>query len=70
MNKTILFAFIGGALAGAGAALLFAPEKGSELRGQIKTLCRKYGLCAKCASEKEVDRLVDEIVEEVALQQK
>ena len=27
MSKTLLYAFIGGAIVGAGAAILFAPEK-------------------------------------------
>lgn len=33
---TLLYAFLGGAAVGAGAALLFAPEKGEELREEIK----------------------------------
>lgn len=64
-NKNLLFAFLGGAIVGAGAALLFAPEKGEDLRDQIKSLCRKYGLCRKKA-QVEVDRIVDEIAAEVA----
>ncbi|MBD5214249.1 MAG: YtxH domain-containing protein [Bacteroidales bacterium] len=66
MNKAIFAAFIGGAAAGAIAALLLAPKKGNETRAQIKDLCRKYGLC-KNKAEQEVDRLVDEIAEEIAL---
>ena len=31
-NLSILYAFLGGAIVGAGAALLFAPEKGEEVR--------------------------------------
>lgn len=69
MNKNLLFAFLGGAIVGAGAALLFAPQKGEDLRGQIKSLCRKYGVC-KCHGEKEVDRLVNEIADEIALAEK
>ena len=65
-NRNLLYAFIGGAVVGAAAALLFAPEKGTELRDQIKTLCRKYGLC-KDKAEAEVDRLVSEIAAEVEL---
>lgn len=61
MNKlNILYAFLGGAIVGAGAALLFAPEKGEELRSRIKELLRKKGLCC-CDSE--VDELIDEISE-------
>lgn len=47
----LLAAFLGGAIVGAGAALLFAPEKGEDLRGQIKTLLKKYGVC-KCSRAK------------------
>ena len=42
MNNTLglISAFLGGAIVGAGAALLFAPEKGSELRTRIADICR------------------------------
>lgn len=61
MNKlNILYAFLGGAIVGTGAALLFAPEKGEELRSRIKELLCKKGLCC-CDSE--VDELIDEISE-------
>ena len=60
----ILAAFLGGAIVGAGAALLFAPEKGEDLRGQIKTLLKKYGVC-KCTREEELEDLVDEIAAEI-----
>ncbi len=68
-NKNLLFAFLGGAIVGAGAALLFAPEKGEDLRDQIKSLCRKYGI-GKNKAEAEVDRLVDEIAAEVEIASK
>ena len=45
---TLIAAFLGGAIAGAGAALLFAPEKGEDLRKQIHDLLKKYGIC-KCS---------------------
>lgn len=60
----ILYAFLGGAIVGAGAAILFAPEKGEDLRGQIKTLLKKYG-CCHCSKEEELEELVDEIAEEI-----
>ena len=60
----ILSAFLGGAIVGAGAALLFAPEKGEDLRGQIKHLLKKYGVC-KCYKEEELDTIVDEIAAEI-----
>ena len=61
---TLLAAFLGGALVGAGAALLFAPEKGEDLRGQIKTLLKKYGIC-RCTREEEFEEIVDQIAEEI-----
>ena len=60
----ILSAFLGGAIVCAGAALLFAPEKGEDLRGQIKHLLKKYGVC-KCSKEEELDTIVDEIAAEI-----
>lgn len=35
------FAFLGGAVAGAAVALLFAPEKGEVTRGKIKDMVDK-----------------------------
>lgn len=63
-NKSLIFAFLGGAVGGAGVALLFAPKSGEDLRDQIKSLCRKYGLGKSCG-EVEVERLVDEIEAEI-----
>lgn len=60
----ILSAFLGGAIVGAGAALLFAPEKGEDMRGQIKHLLKKYGVC-KCTKEEELETIVDEIAAEI-----
>ena len=60
----ILAAFLGGAIVGAGAALLLAPEKGEDLREQIKTLRKKYGVC-KCSRAEELEELVDEIAAEI-----
>ena len=68
-DKNLIFAFLGGAIVGAGAALLFAPEKGEDLRKQIKSLCRKYGL-GKNKDDVDVDRLVDEIAAEVKVASK
>ena len=55
-----LYAFIGGAIVGAAASLLFAPEKGEDLRNQIKNVLRKHGLIK--GSE------MDDLVEQVAAQ--
>lgn len=60
----LLYAFLGGAIVGAGAALLFAPEKGEDLRCQIKHLLKKYGVC-KCTKEEELEEIVDEIAAEI-----
>ncbi len=62
MNASWLYAFIGGALVGAGAAILFAPEKGEDLRARIKNLLRKKGLIC---SENEIDALVEQLTTEI-----
>ena len=62
MNKGLLYAFLGGAIAGAAAAILFAPEKGSDLRERIKTMMRRKGL--RC-SDSEIDRLVEQLTTEI-----
>ncbi|MBR6284473.1 MAG: YtxH domain-containing protein [Muribaculaceae bacterium] len=54
----ILYAFLGGAVVGCAAALLFAPEKGSDLRSRIKDMLRKKGIDF---SDDEVERLVRQI---------
>lgn len=61
---TLISAFVGGAIVGAGAALLFAPEKGEELREQIKDLLKKYGVC-NCAKGDDLEEIVDEIAAEI-----
>lgn len=63
-SLNLLYAFLGGAIVGAGAALLFAPEKGDDLRGEIKELLKKYGIC-KCTKQEEIEELVDEIAAEI-----
>ena len=50
MSKTLLYAFIGGALVGAGVAVLFAPQKGSDLRKKIKEALRKKGILCPARS--------------------
>ena len=54
----ILYAFLGGAIVGCGAALLFAPEKGTEIRSKICSLLKKRGIKI---SDAEVDALVAEL---------
>lgn len=54
----ILYAFLGGAIVGCGAALLFAPEKGADVRERICKILRKKGINI---SDSEVDALVAEL---------
>lgn len=61
---TLLYAFLGGAAVGAGAALLFAPEKGEKLREEIKEYLKKNGLCKRSKAE-ELEIIVDEIAAEL-----
>jgi gas vesicle protein len=55
---TLISAFLGGAIVGCGAALMFTPEKGSDLRSRIVELLRKRGIKV---SDSEVDALVAEL---------
>lgn len=55
---TLISAFLGGAIVGCSAALLFTPEKGSDLRSRIVDLLRKRGIKI---SDSEVDALVAEL---------
>jgi gas vesicle protein len=54
----ILYAFLGGALVGCAAAVLFAPEKGEDTRSKIKAVFKKRGLKI---SDSDVDALVAEL---------
>lgn len=55
---TLISAFLGGAIVGCGAALLFTPEKGSDVRKRICELLKKKGIKI---SDEEVDALVAEL---------
>ena len=57
-----LVAFVGVAAIGAACGLLFAPEKGTDLREKIAEALRKRGIRL---NKKEMSDLVDEIAEEL-----
>ena len=53
-----LAAFLGGAAVGAAFGILFAPEKGSDLRARIVAMLNKKGVKI---SDAEIDQLVAEL---------
>ena len=55
---TLISAFLGGAIVGCASALLFAPEKGEDVRSKLCSLLKKKGIKI---SDKEVDALVAEL---------
>lgn len=57
----LIYAFLGGAIVGCGAALLFAPEKGEDLRSRIVSILKKRGIKI---SDDEIDELVAELAGE------
>lgn len=61
-NLGILYAFLGGAVVGCAAALLFAPEKGSDLRARIKKMLKEKGIDF---TDDDVSELVDQITSEI-----
>ena len=61
-GSKMLLALLGGAMAGAAAALLFAPKSGSELRAEIATIVReKY----KNMNLDEVSKVVDKVMRRI-----
>ena len=56
--SNIIYAFLGGAVVGCTIAILFAPEKGSDLRKRIKSMLKKKGIDF---SDDEVEQLVKQI---------
>lgn len=61
-NIGLIAAFLGGAIVGAGAAILFAPEKGSDLRARICDILKRRGVV--CSAD-EVDALVEQLTQEL-----
>ncbi len=58
----ILYAFLGGAVVGCAAAMLFAPEKGTDLRHRIKEMLKSKGFDF---SDDDVEDLVEQITAEI-----
>lgn len=61
-NLSALYAFVGGAIVGAGAAILLAPEKGADVRRRIRELLRRKGILC---SDSEIDALVEQLTTEI-----
>ncbi len=60
--KSILYAFLGGAVVGAATALLFAPESGAQLRERIKESLKRRGIDF---SDDDIEELVEQIAAEI-----
>ena len=61
-SLSILYAFIGGALIGASAAVLFAASKGTDLRAKIKETLQKKGIIC---TQSEIDALVEQLTADI-----
>lgn len=61
-----LLSFIGGTIIGASAALLFAPQKGEDLRAKIRETLRKKGIIkCECSEDEIIEQIVAELQEEL-----
>lgn len=61
-NLSLLYAFVGGALIGGAAAVMFAPAKGSDLRRKIKETLQKKGIIC---TQSEIDALVEQLTADI-----
>ena len=65
-NLDIILSVVGGALVGASLGLLFAPNKGEDTREEILDYLKSKGLDLKNLKRSKLDKLVDELKEEIA----
>lgn len=65
-NLDIILSVVGGALVGASLGLLFAPKKGEDTRQEILDYLEEKGVNLKKLKRSKLDRLVDELKEEIA----
>lgn len=61
-NLSLFYAFLGGALIGGAAAVMFVPAKGSELRRKIKDTLQKKGIIC---TQSEIDALVEQLTADI-----
>ena len=60
-NLSLLYAFIGGAIVGAGAAVLFAPER-VRISVRVSPIFSAKGIIC---SDNEIDALVEQLTTEI-----
>ncbi|MBS7374587.1 MAG: YtxH domain-containing protein [Muribaculaceae bacterium] len=58
----LISAFLGGAIVGCAVAVLFAPEKGSDLRTKIKDILKSKGITF---TDDEVEALISQITAQI-----
>lgn len=60
MKLSHLFAFLGGAVAGAAVGLLFAPDSGANTREKIANMLKEKGIWLD--KEKQLSEFVDKVM--------